>query len=158
MNKLISIFFVLLSIFELAHAGSESLPVDLKSYIAMRKGVVGPNHAGYANMAKSNNPVCIEMKKVGLGCSFYERVDLTEFLEKHGFSLFPCGRDSGPNFGTNQSSDNKNHCSTRPPNESDNYYTGTSSQNEVLAKSIAMNSNLFTNGNLSASNAGKWKK
>lgn len=154
MNTLKNLFFALAAFLamNLAYAGETP---DLKAFMAERKQAIGASHGGYRTQSGGN--VCQAMRSVGLGCSYNERGELTDFLLKNGVSLFPCKGNTNPYFNSKQPADSVGNCANRPPVDEDNYYIGTAQQNAILAASIDRNRHLFRGGNLTAANAKKWR-
>lgn len=110
-----------------------------------------PQNPGY----RMNGPkdLCAVMRSVGFGCSFNERGELVQYLFAQGVDLFPC--EGGTNPYT------RDMCGKMDADKrADSFYNyvGQPVQNAMLKKSIEKNQTLFRNGDLTASNAGKWKK
>ncbi len=104
-----------------------------------------------------NNPgsskICSTMRRVGLGCSYNERIMLSEYLAANGKNLFPCGDGSNPYFATTKD------CDSFRPEElmSDSFYIGQPGQSVTLEQSIRKNAKLFKNGDLTPEAAARWQ-
>ena len=149
MNKFILILATLLSF--AAHA----VEPDLKAYMA-----TGVNYLDRSNIrwnGQAKGAVCDAMKSVGLGCSYNDRVALTDYLLKNGANLFPCAGNTNPYTNNKLPVGDVGNCSNRRPDEDDNVYIGQAQQNAILAATIAKNKQLFQKGNLTAVSAKKWR-
>lgn len=124
----------------------------LKAWNKKERERLTPQNIGY----RTNGPkdLCEVMKAVGLGCSYNERGDLVQYLYAQGVDLFPC--EGGTNPYTRDMCGKMHDADKR----ADSFYNfiGQPAQNAALKKSIEKNRTLFRNGDLTASNAGKWRK
>lgn len=123
----------------------------LKAWNKRERERLTPQNPGY----RMNGPqdLCAVMKSVGLGCSYNERGELVQYLSAQGVDLFPC--EGGTNPYT------RGVCGkSEADKRADSFYNfiGQPAQNALLKKSIEKNRTLFRNGDLTASDAGKWKK
>ena len=143
MNKLFRTLS-LLAIFLASFAASAVEP-DLKAYIGTGKDYLDKSNVGW--QMQGNGKVCAAMKSVGIGCSYNHRVALVDFLQQNGKGMFPCKGNTNPYT--------VGHCGAP---DADRYnYIGQPVQNEMLAKAITGNKQLFKGGNLTAANAKKWR-
>ncbi len=149
------LLFVIIALLTGMNPVHASEVTDLRSYLSERKQTLGASNIGYHANATGN--VCHAMKSVGLGCSYNERGDLTEFLARNGVSLFPCKGNTNPYYNTWQPEGSVGNCARHSPTEVDNYYIGTAQQNAMLAASIRKNQQLFKSGNLTSADAKKWR-
>lgn len=134
------------------HIKSAKSSPTLKAWNNKERERLTPQNTGY----RMNGPkdLCAVMGLVGLGCSYNERGELVQYLSAQGVELFPC--EGGTNPYT------RDMCGTMfdAVARSSSFYNfiGQPAQNAALKKSIEKNRTLFRNGDLAASDAGRWRK
>ncbi len=96
--------------------------------------------------------LCSEMKKVGLGCPYNERIGLTSYLAANGKNLFTCGDGSNPYFSTTKDCD----LFTTEERQKMSFYIGQPGQSIILERSVRKNIRLFKNGDLQPEAAARW--
>ena len=120
----------------------------LKNWMRVDRERLGSNNTG----GQGPKDLCREMKSVGLGCSYVERIQLVGYLSAHGVDLFPCVGGTNPYTA--------DMCGRPDWKVTENFlnYIGRPVQNQMLKESIKKNRGLFRNGDLTAANAAKWQK